>query len=55
MSDVLDAATDNANDEYDWSLPFVTAAGEEVIDNNGNYYLYTEGFKDPEDPSRILY
>lgn len=29
MSDIIDAASDHSNNEYDSFLPFVTAAGEE--------------------------
>jgi|TARA_B110000285_G_C15084080_1_gene595162 hypothetical protein len=53
MAGILDATSQNSNDEYDWSLPFVTAAGEE------SEFLYSpdaEGIvRDPEDSTKILY
>ena len=53
MADLIDKASDYSNDEYDWSLPFVTASGEE------SEYLYVPNgdgkFYDPEDLNRVLY
>lgn len=52
MTDIIDAASDYSNDEYDWSLPFVTAAGEETefvyIPNSDGVLM------DPKDPNRVL-
>jgi hypothetical protein len=53
MTNILDAASENSNDEYDWSLPFVTAAGEE---SELGHYLAVDGvFTDPKDATKILF
>jgi hypothetical protein len=53
MSDIIDVASENSNDEYDWFLPFVTAAGEEsefVYVPNADGVVF-----DPKDPQRVLF
>ena len=68
MSSIIDAANDHANDEYDWSLPFVIAGGEEEDEPSNPmmtfagelpdpiYQANSEGlYRDPENSDRILF